>query len=139
MTNRDKTIEINKQLLIEGLLLNRSIIKRACDYAGVDRKTFYNYYNSDPEFAKSCDETEENAIDEVEGKLHDAIDQGSEQLIKYYLSTKGKKRGYGNSIDIDANVKTDSIQILPMTSKSLSAMNDIFDDMTNQRQGKDSE
>lgn len=97
----------NKKKLLEGLEKYNGIISSACQFAGLDRQTFYNYKRDDQEFAKAVEDINEAAIDFVEGKLFEKIngikivskdvvyDQPpSDTAIIFYLKTKGKKRGY---------------------------------------------
>lgn len=108
--NFDK-FDDNKKKLLEGLLRFRGIITSACEYANLDRQTFYNYKRDDEAFATACDDINEASIDFVEGKLFEKIngwqnaqltkegytvyDQPpSDTAIIFYLKTKGRKRGY---------------------------------------------
>lgn len=101
----------NKKKLLEGLRKYRGIITNACQFAGLDRQTFYNYKSDDEEFAKAVEDISEEALDFVEGKLFEKIngwdnavltkegyvayDQPpSDTAIIFYLKTKGRKRGY---------------------------------------------
>jgi hypothetical protein len=49
----------------------------------------------------------ETVLDNVESKALELIDKGSEGMIKYYLSTKGKRRGFTekHEIDLTGNLK----------------------------------
>ncbi len=92
-------------------------MSKACEIVGIDRKTHYNYYNSDPEYKEQVDSIADVAIDFVESKLYEKIKgvsigketkdglqvydvPPSDTAIIFYLKTKGKKRGYvENAID----------------------------------------
>ena len=43
----------------------------------------------------------EGVLDMAEGKLFLAVESGDSQMIKYLLSTKGKKRGYTERKEMD--------------------------------------
>jgi len=107
----------NKKKLLEGLKLYRGIISSACEFANLDRQTFYNYKSDDEKFAKAVEEIDEASIDFVEGKLFEKIngwenavltkegyvayDQPpSDTAIIFYLKTKGKKRGYSETSQV---------------------------------------
>ena len=125
-------IDNNKKNLLDGLRKYRGIITSACQYANLDRQTFYNYKNDDHEFAKSILDIEEEAIDFVEGKLHEKINgiecvafakdgtptvyeqPPSDTAIIFYLKTKAKKRGYVERSEIDHTTKGESIVPTPI-------------------------
>ena len=107
----DKTNNIKKKIL-EGLKEHNGNISKACENAGICRYTYYKYVE-DEEFAKQCEEVQENQIDIVEDKLKERINgvsiyKGTDKdgndiiynvppdttAIIFYLKTKGKKRGY---------------------------------------------
>ena len=64
----------------------------------------------------------ETQIDKVEGKLFTLIDEGSEQLTKYYLNCKAKRRGYGESLTVSGE-----IQVLEVQSVTKSKGTDVAD------------
>ena len=103
--------DIKKQV-IEALGDCRGIVTDACRKVGVARSTYYHWLETDREFKLAVDDTQEEAIDFVEGKLFEKIngvtvqvynakgepniyDQPpSDTAIIFYLKTKAKKRGY---------------------------------------------
>ena len=87
-------VQHNKRLLIEAMVKSMGVVTQACKMANLDRGTFYNYYNSDPEFKKACDECQDIALDFVESRLMKQIESGDTTGIIFYLRTKGKHRGY---------------------------------------------
>jgi len=52
----------------------------------------------------------ETQIDKVEGKMFSLIDEGSEQLTKYYLNCKAKRRGYGESLTVSGEIQVLEVQ-----------------------------
>ena len=97
-----------KENLVIALSECYGIVTDACKKCDVPRSTYYSWLNGDPEFKKAVDDTQEQAIDFVEGKLFSKINgvamQGEEGEVYYqapsdtaiifYLKTKAKKRGY---------------------------------------------
>ena len=90
-----------KALLLEELRDSLGLVSSACDKVGVGRTTFYEWLKNDPEFARQVDEIEERALDFVESKMFQAIQNGDVRLIQFYLSTKGRKRGYAPKTDVE--------------------------------------
>lgn len=84
----------HKKALIAALEKSLGIVTTACKAVGVDRRTFYRYYNNDPKFKSEVDDIGEIALDFAESQLHKKIQSGSDVAVIFYLKTKGKKRGY---------------------------------------------
>lgn len=87
-------IQQTKKALIEAMHKSLGVVSDACKTVGVDRGTFYNYINNDPEFAAAVAQSEETALDMVESKAYEQIKQGNTAMIIFYLKTKGKRRGF---------------------------------------------
>lgn len=49
------------------------------------------------EYANEC----EIILDMAESKLFEAVNNGDTQMIKYILSTKGRKRGYNEKLELE--------------------------------------
>ena len=69
-------------------------ISKACNKAGIARKTYYNWIDKDSKFKESCDSVNEGLIDLAESKLLENIKNNDNTSIIFFLKTKGKKRGY---------------------------------------------
>jgi len=114
-----------KKKILEGLEQHNGNISKACLFAGICRQTYYSYIE-DEEFAKQCEEVQENQIDNVEDKLKERINgvqvhKGKDKdgndiiynvppdttAIIFYLKTKGKKRGYIERQEIETTTKHD--------------------------------
>jgi hypothetical protein len=48
------------------------------------------------------DEIEDETLDLAEGKLKVAIKKGDFRAVRFYLETKGKKRGYTRTVQLEA-------------------------------------
>lgn len=87
-------IQHTKKALLEALEKSLGVVTTACKSVGVDRGTFYNYYNGDPEFKAAADGMQDVALDFAESQLFQQIKGGVPSSTIFYLKTKGKKRGY---------------------------------------------
>ncbi len=83
-----------KKPLIEALKKHLGVVTSACEVIGISRKTFYEWYREDAEFAEEVDDIKNIALDFAESKLHESIDNGSDTAIIFFLKTQGKNRGY---------------------------------------------
>ena len=92
--NKHNKTQHNKKALIDALEKSLGVVTSACKSVGLNRSTYYDYYNSDPEFKKSVDELSNIALDFAESNLHKQIKDGNTSATIFYLKTKGKKRGY---------------------------------------------
>jgi len=93
MSKSDKIRHVKKSL-INSLEKSMGVVTNACKNVGIHRSTFYEYYNNDPEFKKEVNDIGNVALDFTESKMFEQIRDGNTSLIKFYLATKGKKRGY---------------------------------------------
>lgn len=89
-----KRIQQQKRDLIIALEKSLGIVTPACAKAGLDRGTFYIYYNTDKSFRESVDSIRDKAIDFVETKAFARVRAGSDTMIIFMLKCLGKKRGY---------------------------------------------
>ncbi len=83
-----------KELLVQALIAAGGIVSKACLACGIPRRDFYYWKATDPEFADACEEALEQQKDFVEDQLIAQIKKGDTLAIKFYLSTKGRDRGY---------------------------------------------
>ena len=87
-------------------------ISVACTNFGIDRKTYYNWYEDDMEFRKAADAVKEIRKDFIESALDKKIREGDSTCIIFAAKTQCKDRGYveterkeiAGKMDIDTNV-----------------------------------
>lgn len=84
----------DKEKFLEVFANNLGNVQDSCKAAGIARKTFYNWRDSDEDFAQAVEEIQEGLIDLAESKLLENIKSGKTNEILFYLRTKGKYRGY---------------------------------------------
>lgn len=81
------------------------IISRIAKKAGCDWHTADKYCNPKtspfPTVARKYQDEVEEVADLAESKVIEAIKQGDGQMVRYYLSTKARHRGYGEQQTID--------------------------------------
>jgi len=94
MKTRPTKSDILKKKLVESLEKSLGVVTTACKQTGVNRSTFYDWYNKDEEFKKEVDSIGDIALDFAESQLHKQIKDGNSTATIFYLKTKGKRRGY---------------------------------------------
>ena len=92
--NKSNKIQHTKKALLKALEQSLGVVTTACKNVGIDRTTFYRYYNEDEEFKVQVDDLVNVAIDFAESQLFKQIQGGNPSSTIFYLKTKGKKRGY---------------------------------------------
>lgn len=118
MMQRAKEQKI-KSAFLKAMSATLGNISSACEQVGISRQTFYNYRDEDPEFANALLENDEGVTDYVETKLLQQIKEGNTSATIFYLKTKGKKRGWVEGHEINANING-NVETMP----DLSALND---------------
>lgn len=99
----DKLTKAQKEFIT--VLRNSSCnISVACGKMNISRQTFYVWKKNNPTFAESVSELEESLIDYAETKLMENIRDGKESSIFFFLKTRGKKRGYIETVENNVNV-----------------------------------
>jgi hypothetical protein len=83
-----------KKTMIDALRKTLGNVSAASKQVGMSRNTHYEYMKNDEQYKKDVEDISEMAIDFVEGKLFESIQNGSDTAIIFYLKTKGKNRGY---------------------------------------------
>jgi archaellum component FlaG (FlaF/FlaG flagellin family) len=97
-------IEQLKKAMIRALYENKGNVSIACSAVDIGRTQFYQWKKDDKDFADAVDNMVDFCIDHVESQLHKNIDQGDTTAIIFYLKTIGKRRGYIERSEIEANV-----------------------------------
>ena len=116
MKNNDKKLQAkktitvpkfrgNKKKLLDALEKSMGIVTTACKKSELSRQTYYRYMEEDAEFKKQAESVQDIALDFVESKLFENIQDKKEASIIFYMKTKGKKRGYIEKQEHDLNIK----------------------------------
>ncbi len=116
MAKKSKQAELKKDFVAayDNTLGN---VSTACKNIGICRKTFYNWYQNDQDFADKIDEVDEAALDFSETMLKKNIREGREASIFFHLKTKGKHRGYSERQEYEHSVKHPFFQLMEEVSK----------------------
>lgn len=98
-----------KEKFIEQLKIYMNNVSRTCEALKVPRQTFEFWKRHDKKFMEMLQESEARQVDYVESKLMSQIEKGNIRAIKYFLSTRGRKYGWGpeNSQNISITAEND--------------------------------
>jgi hypothetical protein len=124
--------DARKALFITALQESMGIISMAAENAGVARSTVYEWMKNDPDFKAQVEDVNDIALDYVESKLFENIENNDTSCIQYYLSRKGKKRGYVEKAELDINdergkIKRVTINVLQQAHNELNNTHDESD------------
>lgn len=103
-TNTQSTVERriaeDKRKFLIAFVKHKGIVKYTCAEVGINRSTYYDWRKNDVEFAQGCADAEEDAIDHVENKLHELIDDKDSIAVRFFMRCKGRSRGYVERTEI---------------------------------------
>ena len=94
------TLSDKKELFLKNLLDSDFNISDACRCSKISRQTYYRWLEDD-EFRQKVDDLEEKDMDDAESALRKLIKQGNVTAIIFKLKTKGRKRGYNESTQLE--------------------------------------
>ena len=86
------------------LVSNGATIKAACEKIGIDRWTFYEWKRLHPEWGAEVDTAKEVILDDVEDAIYTRAKDGDVTACIFILKTQGRRRGWIEKIDLNANV-----------------------------------
>jgi len=98
----------------------QTVIAARC---GVSRAAITQFFDKHPEFRKLQAQETEKILDVAEAKAMQRINDGSDRVITFILSTKGKARGYGEALELtnkEVNPEMEKIRnLLPKEKQEL--------------------
>jgi len=100
-----------KEALLKALEKSLGVVTTACKQVGISRATYYRWLEEDVNFAWEAKSIQEIALDFVESKLFEQIQESSTPATIFYLKTKGKKRGYVERSELDLTSGDEPIKI----------------------------
>jgi len=100
---------LNKLRFLKALGEHRGIVSRAAEAVHIARKTHYEWLNEDPNYAENVRLVDDELCDFIEGAFIDKIKESSEACILKGISSKCRKRGYGDAqkIELDGELKSE--------------------------------
>ena len=90
-------------------------ISATCNQMSMSRRNYYKWIDQCPEFKEEIEMAQDTLIDMAETKLQQNIAQGKEASIFFFLKTKGKDRGYIETIEnrVQVNEFEEAMKNLP--------------------------
>ena len=108
-----KKLDIEKEPILEAIKDSAGIVSTIAKRLGVDWHTAEKYINEYDECKQALSNESEKVIDLAETKLIGAIQNSDMQTVRWFLATKGKRRGYTDRLELTGadgeNIKYDII------------------------------
>jgi len=87
-------LKLSKKKILEALAETHGVKKYLAEKLNVDRQTIYRFFNRFPDLEDEAQEHLESITDIAEFNLIENIKKGNSWAVRYWLSTRGKNRGY---------------------------------------------
>jgi hypothetical protein len=97
--------QLKKQALLIAMRTTLCNITVACQKAGVDRGTYYDWMKADPAFNKAVQEAYEARLDAWEAILSREAVKGNMTAVIFGLKCQGKARGWVERTEVDFGAK----------------------------------
>lgn len=127
-----ETIHFNKmtdEQVIEALQEAKGLINYAAKNLGLKSSTsLRSRIKKNPVLNQALTDIRKDNINKAEQKLLDAIDNGEQWAIKFYLETIGKDEGYTyqTNINMNANIVNENIDLGKLSMEELEKLNEII-------------
>ena len=137
MTARSKKVKTTARSLEEvkeALIKNEGYIANTARALGISYMTMHKYLHKVwPDTLEPILRTiREARTDRVESKMMQRIDEGSDYLIRYYLSSQGKSRGYGEQVAAPANQTVNILYVNDWRNPDLSAIEGDYEEVADE-------
>jgi len=96
-------LKLTKQEIQEAIPKTHGVKKYLAEKLSVDRQTIYRYFDRYPDLEEASQEYLDSITDEAEHHLIEAVRAGNPWAVRYWLSTRGKNRGYSTKQEATFN------------------------------------
>jgi hypothetical protein len=111
MKTRISQYNFTDEQMIAAIKGSCGIVSNIADSLGCDWNTAKRYIEMSEHVKQAYSDESERVIDKAENKLQGAIDSGDMQMVKWYLATKGKRRGYYEKQELENTGKINVVII----------------------------
>jgi len=96
-------LKLTKQKIQKAIPECNGVKKHLAEKLGVDRQTIYRYFDRYPDLEDEAQEYLASITDQAEHHLIEAVKAGNSWAVRYWLSTRGKSRGYSTKQEATFN------------------------------------
>lgn len=120
--------KVSKKALIQAIKGSGGIVSNVARKLGISWSTAEIHINKYPEAISAFKDEKEAILDMAENELFKKVKAGSEPMIKYILSTKGKERGYTERTEVTGKDGAPvSVNLSHLTDEQLEALAAIYE------------
>ncbi len=119
----DTKLNIKQLSFLQSLYFNRLNITKACIDQQIKRSVYYAQLLQ-PEFKEAIDELNESLVDKAIEVLNITMDQYNDKSAQFILKTLGKKRGFGDSVDINHTGTVNTINFIQIVKNNNDDINE---------------
>ena len=101
---KKRVCNFSKEKVLRAIKGSAGIVSEVAKKLNCDWKTAHKYIHKYDETRLALENEGEELIDNAEMAMHNLISEGDGMMIRYYLSTKGRKRGYVERQEIEQSV-----------------------------------
>ncbi len=87
-----------------------AVIETIAERCGESREAVFDFIEARPRLKQALAQEDERMTDVSEKMLIEAIEKGDSWAVKFRLSTKGKKRGYGSKSESEEAARPSSLE-----------------------------
>lgn len=98
----------------------KGVVQVAAAALLVHRSTLHGFIRDREDVQKWLHEVREASIDRAEGKMWEAIEKGDGQMVRFYLETQARDRGYGRRSEL-TGAGGGPVQIIGSTAAAFEA------------------
>lgn len=107
----DIKLSVKQLSFLQSLYFNRLNITKACIDQQIKRSVYYSQL-LEPEFKQAIDDLNESLIDKAVEVLNITMDQFNDKSAQFILKTLGKKRGFGDSVEVNHTGSINTINFI---------------------------
>ncbi len=91
--------KLTKQKIQKAIPECNGVKKYLAERLGVSRRTIYRYFERHPDLEQETQEHLDSITDQAEHHLIESVKAGNSWAVRYWLSTRGKHRGYTTKLE----------------------------------------
>jgi len=92
-------LKLTRQEIIEAIPKAHGVKEYIASQLGVNRRTVYRYFEKYPDLEQETQEYLDSITDQAEHSLIESVKAGNSWAVRYWLSTRGKHRGYSTKLE----------------------------------------
>lgn len=116
---RTKGIRVRQHLFVHSLIHSNFNPSEACRMVNISKSTLEAWVRNDPDFCELLDEINWHKGNYFEGKLVGLVEAGVPSAIIFANRTFNRKRGYGNTLEVNTNIVNNTHVVVDIDSLDL--------------------